>query len=281
MPLKEAKTIDGVRAVFGEVYPDPVRVVSIGDETSVEFCGGTHIDNTAEAEAFCLVEETAVAKGIRRVTAVTKQAARRALSQGAEFEQRVSKAEQLSDDTPDLDKQAGAIRKELDEAFMSASVKAELRARIEAIQKRASDAKKKALQKRVDVCLNELRGDLEQVVAAGHTVLVRSVDIGADSKASQRVLNTVKELAPDVAFLGISEEEPGSGGKVLTFASVPDAVTDAIRADEWVRAALEPCGGRGGGKPGNAQGQAQECRDVSVIVDAAKAFAEQKIKAVA
>ena len=49
----------------------------------VEFCGGTHLSNTAEAQAFVLVEETAIAKGIRRVTAVTGEAALQAKSAGA------------------------------------------------------------------------------------------------------------------------------------------------------------------------------------------------------
>ena len=85
MPLEEAKKIEGVRAVFGEVYPDPVRVVSVGTDTSVEFCGGTHISNTDEAEAFVLVEETAVAKGIRRITGVTKGLAKKAIADGKYF----------------------------------------------------------------------------------------------------------------------------------------------------------------------------------------------------
>jgi len=82
MPLDDAKAIPGVRAMFGEVYPDPVRVVKVGDDCSVEFCGGTHIANTAEAEAFVLTEETAVAKGIRRITALTRGAAKEAIEEG-------------------------------------------------------------------------------------------------------------------------------------------------------------------------------------------------------
>jgi len=82
MALDDAKSIPGVRAMFGEVYPDPVRVVKVGDDCSVEFCGGTHIANTAEAEAFVLTEETAVAKGIRRITALTRDAAKKAIEEG-------------------------------------------------------------------------------------------------------------------------------------------------------------------------------------------------------
>jgi alanyl-tRNA synthetase len=97
VPLEQAKAISGLRAVFGEAYPDPVRVVSVGQpvsamladpssalwgESSVEFCGGTHLTNTAEAQAFVIVEESAVAKGVRRISAVTGQPALAALAEG-------------------------------------------------------------------------------------------------------------------------------------------------------------------------------------------------------
>jgi alanyl-tRNA synthetase len=280
MSLEEAKEIEGVRAVFGEVYPDPVRVVIIGDDTSVEFCGGTHLGNTAEAEAFVLVEETAVAKGIRRISAVTKDTAKQALVEGEKFKTLVADVEKLSEETPELDKQAGAMRKDLDAAFLSASLKAELRFRIEGIQKKAIDAKKKALQQRVDLVLNEIKIDIENALAENKQVLVLNADIGADAKASQRVINTVKDLAPEMAFLGLSEEEPGSGGKLMAFAFVPSSLVDAgFKADDWVRSALESCGGRGGGKPDNAQGQAKECTDVAAVLDAANAFAASKVEA--
>ncbi|KAL7551193.1 hypothetical protein ACHAWF_014391 [Thalassiosira exigua] len=85
VPLDEAKAIPGVRAMFGEVYPDPVRVVEVDEDCSVEFCGGTHVANTAEAGAFVLTEETAVAKGVRRITALTRDAAKRAMEEGELF----------------------------------------------------------------------------------------------------------------------------------------------------------------------------------------------------
>jgi len=276
MPLEEAKALGGVRAVFGEVYPDPVRVVSVGTDTSVEFCGGTHVANTAEAESFVIIEETAVAKGIRRISAVTRGLASNAVEEGKKIEATVADAENLPPDTPDLDKQAGVMRKELDEAFVSATLKAELRARIEAIQKKAVDAKKAALARRVDLALNEVTADVEAAVTAGKKVMVMNVDIGADSKASQKVMNAVKKAAPDMAFMGISEEEAGSGGKVLAFSTIPDALVEAgFKADNWVRATLEICGGRGGGKPGNAQGQAKECSDIDAVISAANAYADE------
>lgn len=274
MPLNEAQKIDGVRAVFGEVYPDPVRVVTIGNDISVEFCGGTHVANTEEAEQFCILEETAVAKGIRRITAVTKDAAKASIAEGAKMEEKVAEAEGLPADTPNLDKEAGALRKDLDESLVSAPRKADLRSRIEAIQKKAIDAKKAALAKRLDIVLNDVKTVIQQAIDENKKILLMNVDIGADAKASQKVMNTVKSMAPDIAFLGISEEEPGSGGKVMAFAIVPDNLTSELQADKWVQASLESCGGRGGGKPNGAQAQAKECNDLERVLKDAEAFAE-------
>lgn len=280
MPLEEATALDGVRAVFGEVYPDPVRVVSVGDDTSIEFCGGTHIENTQEADAFVIVEETAVAKGIRRISAVTKDIAKGAIKQGEVFEQKVKDAENLPSDTPDLDKIAGTMRKELDESFISAVLKADLRGRIENIQKKAVEEKKRLLAGRVDRCVNQVKEELSKAVADGETkFMVMNVDIGADSKASQKIMNAAKAIAPDMAFMGISEEEEGSGGKLMAFTIVPETLVDefGLKADEWIRETLIVCGGRGGGKPSNAQGQAKECADVQAVVNAANEFVAAKM----
>ena len=86
VPLAKAKAIRGLRAVFGEVYPDPVRVVSVKfpiddllknpsdpawETSSIEFCGGTHVGKTGDIRNFAILEETSIAKGIRRIIAVT------------------------------------------------------------------------------------------------------------------------------------------------------------------------------------------------------------------
>jgi alanyl-tRNA synthetase len=99
-PTDQARNINGLRAVFGEKYPDPVRVVCCGVPIDtlvknpgspewrrypIELCGGTHCKSTGEIEHFAIVSEEAVAKGIRRVVGISGEAARLASERGAEL----------------------------------------------------------------------------------------------------------------------------------------------------------------------------------------------------
>ena len=105
-PLALAKAIQGLRAVFDETYPDPVRVVSIGvpvetmtkdptgpsgTRTSVEFCGGTHLRRSGHIGPFIIASEEAIAKGIRRVVALTGPEAIKALNKQKLLESELSK----------------------------------------------------------------------------------------------------------------------------------------------------------------------------------------------
>jgi alanyl-tRNA synthetase len=201
---------------------------------------------------------------------------------GVKFEQLTTDLESVdAEQTPDLDKQAGALRKDLDATEMSAALKSELRYRIEVVQKKGIEAKKRLLAGRVDRCLNNVKDVVEQAVTDGKSSLVLNLDIGADSKASQKVIKAVQKIAPEIAFMGISEEEPGSGGKILCFAIVPDSLLkgSGLNAGEWVKDVLNEVGGRGGGKPGSAQGQAPSCEDVGALIAKAESFAQGAVVA--
>lgn len=114
LPL--AQKIPGLRAVFGEAYPDPVRVVSLEydvDEiaqdienpkwrnTSIEFCGGTHVARTGDIKDFVITEESGIAKGIRRIVAVTGYDAQDVTRVADAFEARINQVELLTGKTKD------------------------------------------------------------------------------------------------------------------------------------------------------------------------------------
>lgn len=282
--LEAAKGINGLRAVFGEVYPDPVRVIAVGQEVgtllaspekeewaklSVEFCGGTHVRNTEEAQSFVLVEETAVAKGVRRVSGVTGEAALVAKQAGVALTAQVQAAEEgLKGEA--LESKVVELRQALDGVLLSASLKPRLRKRIDDLGKKAAAEKKAAAQAGIDKALSGVNNAIE--AAKAEPFLVLDVAVGLDSKAVKRLVETSKKLAPGLALLVVSREE---NGKALAFAHVPSEKAGVLPADKWVAATLAVVGGRGGGKAELAQGQAKDVAagQVSESVQAAQAFA--------
>ena len=107
VPQEQALKINGLRAVFGEKYPPMVRVVSIGvpvadllkdpanekwRQFSVEFCGGTHLKNTADVGGFVITAEESVSKGIRRIVGLTGDGAAESHRLAADLRSAVDKA---------------------------------------------------------------------------------------------------------------------------------------------------------------------------------------------
>ncbi|MBS3733931.1 MAG: alanine--tRNA ligase [Phycisphaerae bacterium] len=229
MPLAEARKIAGVRAVFGEKYPDPVRVLAVGvddptqagRETPVEFCGGTHVTRTAQIGLFTLLGQEAVAKGVRRVTGATGRAA---LEHIRRNERALREASQALRTAPEeIAERAVAMQKELKQ-----------------LRKAGPKAKKAAAANFAP----------EVVATSEHgEVRVGQVD-HCDQAAARQLCDQQRQAGAAAVMVGGTD-----GKKVMLVAMVDEqlAASGALRADEWVRAAAEVVGGGGGGKPQLAQ----------------------------
>lgn len=168
VPLALGKKIRGLRAVFGETYPDPVRVVSVRydiedmlkdpdnpkwESTSIEFCGGTHVAKTHDIRHFAIMEESSISKGVRRVVAVTGEEAFQASRLAEEFQQRLEALEKGTGAS--LEAALKTAKVDLDQLAISTVRKQEMKERLGAMQKKFMEADKvvKAEQlKKVCVC---------------------------------------------------------------------------------------------------------------------------------
>lgn len=288
VPLSQAKDIYGLRAVFGETYPDPVRVVSIGisvdqlladpsnesnRQYSVEFCGGTHLKNTAEAKAFALISEEGIAKGVRRIVAVTAEDAERVIQAGRELCQEVEDADKLP--VAELEKLVGALKSNVDIAVVPATLKASLRTKVAALTKKVADAQKAAAAANKALATETAVALADEAAQQNKEFCVAQIDVGLDPKALTEAWNAISSKHTSMAVLLISTDE--QKGKVLAYAGVPDGLVGKIKANEWVSAALQVVGGKGGGKPTAAQGQGGDLSKVPEAMQVALDFAAMKL----
>lgn len=166
VPLARARAVHSLCAVFGETYPDPVRVISIGVPVdrlvsdpenaewgaySVELCGGTHINHTSQAGAFAVIEETAIAKGIRRIVAVTRQAALDAMGAAEALRDDFGAARALPVEA--LSKAILDLTEKLNNAVIPAAAKLELRGQLADLQARSLAAWKEGQRVRTEAAV--------------------------------------------------------------------------------------------------------------------------------
>ncbi|CAI5949369.1 unnamed protein product [Closterium sp. NIES-65] len=286
--LADARRIMGLRAVFGEVYPDPVRVVSVGTpveqllqdpenpqwaNSSIEFCGGTHISNTTEAESFAIISEEGIAKGVRRIIAFTTAKAKEAIALADQYAARIEAAGKLSGTA--LEKEVAALKGSVDSAVIPAAYKAQLKASLLKLHDRLRQAQKAAAGANLKLAIQTAVETAAAAAAAGESVCVLRIDVGLDPNAIREAVVTVLGQQKELAVLMVSVDE--EKGKVLLYAGVPDAVAArGLSVLEWLRAALVPVEGKGGGgKGGLAQGQgnkasgANEAMEVPLIAEVA------------
>ena len=230
--LNKAKQIRGVRAVFGETYPDPVRVVSVGvevdeilqdfkdarwDQVSIEFCGGTHVQKTGDIKDMVILEESGIAKGIRRIIAVTGEDAHMVQKVATDFEQRLGHLERMPSGSS-KDAEIKAIKIDLPQLSISAVTKSKLRdrfAKVEKIQLEEQKARQKAESKKaLDTVAENISGDNSQDKKG----FVLQLPISANAKALNEAINLVKTKNKDksVYLFAADEHEKVAHGCYLS-----------------------------------------------------------------
>ncbi|XP_030960148.1 alanine--tRNA ligase [Quercus lobata] len=289
--LAEAKRINGLRAVFGEVYPDPVRVVAIGQKVedlladpendewlsiSAELCGGTHISNTREAKAFALLSEEGIAKGIRRITAVTTDGAFKAMELAYLLEQEVNDASKIEGSL--LEKTVASLKSRVDSASIPAAKKADIRAKISVLQNQVRKAQKKIAEENIQKAVKITIEKAEVAASEGKAFCVSHVDVGLDVAAVREAVLKVIEQKGISAMVFSTDE---TTNKAVVCAGVPEKGdrNKHLEVSEWLTEALEPLKGRcGKGKGGLASGQGTDASQVNEAIELATAFALMKLR---
>lgn len=259
VPLEDAKKINGLRAVFGETYPDPVRVISIGvpisdllanpdnkewESYSIEFCGGTHLAQTSDIRDLVVIEESGIAKGIRRIVAVTGVHASDVRRQAQLFDARLDELASSPNEA-----EAKVLGVELKQLVVGVLDKQKLNAKFAKIQKQIVDAAKqehkrqsKLLQEKIDEAVKE--SDKPAVIKTTGSAKVLSEGLGYAKKINKPVyiFSVDGEKLPHGAFFvegsplelatKVSEIVGGrAGGKGP---SVQGVGTDSSKVDEAV-----------------------------------------------
>lgn len=290
VPLEAARKVSGLRAVFGEVYPDPVRVVSVGKSVddlladpenrenfdySIEFCGGVHLDNTEEATAFVIISEEGIAKGTRRIVAMTGKAALQALETGKALKEQLSALQAGNPAEPESElKEFPAA---LDRAIISAVTKAELRAGLAALQRKALEIQKAAAVALKQKVVEEMLGIAAKASQAGKSHCVAHLDARIDTKAVSEAANASSKANPELSLLILSKDD--GIGKVLCYAvCTKQAIEAGLKAGDWVKATLAAVDGKGGGKPAQAQGQGTNVAGFPKAFQVAEEFASAKMQ---
>ena len=222
LSIEDAKKT-GAKALFGEKYGDTVRVVSMG-EFSKEFCGGTHVKNTADIKAFKILSESGIAAGTRRIEAITGD---NVLSYYAEVEKTLNEAAKAAKcSTADL---TDKITK------MLAEIKA-LNSEIESLKSKAAKES-----------LGNVENDIKEV--NGVKVIATKVS-GVDMNGLRDLGDQLKTKIESGVVVIASETD----GKVNLIAMVTDdAIKKGAHAGNLIKEISGLVGGGGGGRPNMAQ----------------------------
>ena len=258
LPIKEAKKL-GAMAMFGEKYGDTVRVIAVGaaDENhlseafSKEFCGGTHVANTAGLGGFKIIKEESISAGVRRITALTGKGLAEHYNKISQIVEKLGQA--LKVPTEQICERVDKIiddNKNLAKQLKNASKQA------------GTDMASKARQL------------LENCEKIGSTsVIVSGID-SAPVEEARNAIDMIKKKAGSAAVVfGMSD-----GDKVTLLAGVSDdLIQKGLRAGDIVKEIAPIVGGAGGGKPQMAQAGGKKSENLPQALQRAIEFIKQKL----
>ena len=224
LPIEEAKK-KGAIALFGEKYGDVVRVVDMGEGYSVEFCGGTHLSNTAKVGVFHITSEFSVASGVRRIEATTGKVSLENMNRNQEM---------LFEVAASLKTKPGEVREK------AKSVMTEMKELHQTIEKFKA---------------KEAAGETERFLMGGHEVGGLRVITATIPNADANKLRQMGDMLRDKQPNGVAVLSTVNDGKITFLAACgKEAVKAGIKAGEIIKSVTAICGGKGGGKPDSAMG---------------------------
>ncbi|GAB3523705.1 alanine--tRNA ligase [Photobacterium alginatilyticum] len=242
----EAAKEKGAMALFGEKYDDEVRVLSMG-EFSTELCGGIHANNTGDIGLFKIVSEGGIAAGIRRIEAVTGEAAIEALH----------KQEALLSETAALVK----------------SDAASVATKVSVLVAHSKQLEKEIQQLKDKLAAQESAGLINQAQDInGVKVLISKLD-GADNKALRGMVDELKnQMGSGIVVLGNV-----NGDKVGLIAGVTKDLVGKVKAGELVNMVALQVGGKGGGRPDMAQAGGTDASALPAALESAQAWIAERL----
>ncbi|XP_026189873.1 alanine--tRNA ligase [Cyclospora cayetanensis] len=260
LPLKSALTLPSLCAVFGEVYPDPVRVVTIGPDTeeilkiretqgedkvntSVELCGGTHLSSAAQLEDFVIISEESIAKGVRRIVAVAGEAAVNARNELRDVCLSLANLECASPASSLFEKEVQQAK-----SFVEANKtlpllgRRRLLAELDHKQKLGLELGKFRAKELLRVAKSLGQGAAE-AAKAKKFVVINMTQLQGDGKALDEAAKALQAAAPTTPFLLLTGLE-SRGTSCICFSPKESPLVSS----QWLNAALKELGGKGGGK---------------------------------
>ncbi|KAH3680812.1 hypothetical protein WICMUC_000163 [Wickerhamomyces mucosus] len=286
VPLDLAKSISSVRAVFGETYPDPVRVVSIGNPVedilaapadskwntvSIEFCGGTHVAKTSDIKDFVIVEESGIAKGIRRIIAVSGNEAHEVQRIAKEFDHDLTNVGAL-EFSPLKERKLKELGVKLGQLNISIIAKSQLKEKFTKFDKAVKDELKARQKSESKKILDTVKSHFEQNESS--PFFVKHVEIGSNAKAITEAINFIKSKNPTKSiYLFTGNEDKVAHGCYIS----NEAISKGIDGSELAQKASTFIGGRAGGKGNVVQGMGDKLSGVEEAINEVEKLLKEKL----